>query len=512
MLELMIRSIVLGALATVAAHFFERGLGNLRMAMRHAWVFALLATGLLPFIPQLSATSSGADLVPQIALPAIVITGGGAGRAAGVDPWLLAWLALSGVIALAYAVSYVRLQRARRTWQPARMADGDVFVSDRFGPAIFGFIRPRIVVPRWIESVSAEEQRLILLHEREHIRARDHVLLLLCMVATVAMPWNPFVWLQTRKLRFTLETDCDQRVLAAVPDRARYATLLVDVGSRQMGLFLTAALAEHRNGLEQRIMMIARTMIRNRWKAAALTVLGIGVTAVACESRYPQEPQPTREAVRMVKSADKVPYTAEGGLPSPNAAELIDKHYPPLLRDAGIGGTVRVRVAIKESGQIGALELVGTSGHPALDEAGLRVAKEMMLPTMVDPQNTIYDYSLVFDPNMRAKQRVPLRALRTEPSGAMKERVPTPALLNREEVSRALVREYPPTLRDAGIGGETLVLVRIDEAGRVYDRKLEVSSGHTALDEAALKVAASFRFEPVKIEGWVPIPVTFAAR
>jgi hypothetical protein len=40
-----------------------------------------------------------------------------------------------------------------------------------------------------------------------------------------------------------------------------------------------------------------------------------------------------------------------------------------------------------------------------------------------------------------------------------------PSILNREEVTRALEREYPSLLRDAGIGGTVLVWFFIDEEG-----------------------------------------------
>ena len=61
-----------------------------------------------------------------------------------------------------------------------------------------------------------------------------------------------------------------------------------------------------------------------------------------------------------------------------------------------------------------------------------------------------------------------------------------PYYTNKEELQRALVREYPALLRDAGIGGTVVVWFFIDEAGEVQKAQLKTSSGHTALDEAAL--------------------------
>jgi outer membrane biosynthesis protein TonB len=44
-----------------------------------------------------------------------------------------------------------------------------------------------------------------------------------------------------------------------------------------------------------------------------------------------------------------------------------------------------------------------------------------------------------------------------------------PSILNRNDVVRAMEREYPPLLRDAGIGGTVLIYFFIDEEGRVQD-------------------------------------------
>lgn len=92
-----------------------------------------------------------------------------------------------------------------------------------------------------------------------------------------------------------------------------------------------------------------------------------------------------------------------------------------------------------------------------------------------------------------------------------------PDLTNEREVQRALEREYPPLLRDAGIGGQVLVYFFIDENGRVQRTQVNKSSGHAALDEAALKVADVFKFTPAlnrdkKVPVWISIPITFQTR
>lgn len=92
-----------------------------------------------------------------------------------------------------------------------------------------------------------------------------------------------------------------------------------------------------------------------------------------------------------------------------------------------------------------------------------------------------------------------------------------PSLQNLTEVQRALVREYPTVLRDAGIGGTVTVWFFIDEDGRVQQTRIDQSSGYEGLDQAALNVAQVYRFSPAlnrenRVPVWVSLPITFQVR
>ena len=92
-----------------------------------------------------------------------------------------------------------------------------------------------------------------------------------------------------------------------------------------------------------------------------------------------------------------------------------------------------------------------------------------------------------------------------------------PEIRNREEVRFALQREYPPLLRDAGLGGVVQIWFFIDEEGKVVRTQVHESSGHQALDEAALKVADIIQFSPAlnrdkRVPVWISLPVTFHTR
>ena len=92
-----------------------------------------------------------------------------------------------------------------------------------------------------------------------------------------------------------------------------------------------------------------------------------------------------------------------------------------------------------------------------------------------------------------------------------------PEILNRGEVLQALMRLYPPALRDAGIGGTVEVWFFISEDGTVLDSRVSEPSTHVQLNEAALEVANVFKFSPALnreaiVEVWIQLPITFEVR
>ena len=74
--------------------------------------------------------------------------------------------------------------------------------------------------------------------------------------------------------------------------------------------------------------------------------------------------------------------------------------------------------------------------------------------------------------------------------------------------------EYPPLLREHGIGGTVWLRVWVDSDGRPADVKLAKGSGYRLFDEAALRVVALWRFIPAqtgeqKLASWVEFPIRF---
>lgn len=108
-------------------------------------------------------------------------------------------------------------------------------------------------------------------------------------------------------------------------------------------------------------------------------------------------------------------------------------------------------------------------------------------------------------------------AVRTVASGTVPTRTAAPQPLQGEAALKAteqLQRElyYPVEAIERGLQGDALVLLFLDGSGTVIAARLEGSSGHALLDDAALRAARSLRALPPGAPREALLPVRFRLR
>jgi protein TonB len=90
-------------------------------------------------------------------------------------------------------------------------------------------------------------------------------------------------------------------------------------------------------------------------------------------------PPVTREGTEEARRVDRfTPMTVKPELKNRSeVARELERRYPRLLRESGIGGAPVIWFYIDEQGVVQRTELKQTSGYPTLDEAALAVARVM---------------------------------------------------------------------------------------------------------------------------------------
>jgi beta-lactamase regulating signal transducer with metallopeptidase domain len=336
MLYLLALSSMLG-LAAVSA---ERALRWLNMPVRGTWALALLGTpavallvartGGLRLLGSSESSSSGtaaaaptlgADSVSALerwvasaeaivldpfvgALNTVLASAGALDR-----PLLAVWGACSAGVLLALLVSLRRLHLASRNWPRRRVEGRDVRVSEDLGPAVLGIGRAEVVLPTWVLEQDPASRRLIVLHESEHLEARDGTLLFAGLLVAAAFPWNPLAWWQLRRLRLAVELDCDRRVLRSGVGLREYASLLLEAGSRRAVPFgSTAAFVHFDSQLGRRIRMMMENRKAPRYVPAAVALtMAAAILIVACSAPAPLETD-------TVAAAEQAPQAVAGKL------------------------------------------------------------------------------------------------------------------------------------------------------------------------------------------------------
>jgi beta-lactamase regulating signal transducer with metallopeptidase domain len=317
MLASFVYFLVVAVLLSAAALAAERVIRLARGASRWIWLTAMIASILIPcVVSYVSIQIPGTNATPaapaaphavvlreatSVHLPAL--TWGGPLYAAApymnreVDSLLRAgWMLASIVLLAALAVNGITLAARKRGWAKSTIAGIPVNIAPDLGPAIVGLLRPRIVVPRWLLTAPAGQQRWVIEHEQAHLEAGDPMLLAVAVVLVVLMPWNLPLWWQLHRLRHAIEVDCDSRVLRgrrADADAAEeYGMTLIEIGRRRSRTFgAVAAMSETRSLLERRIrIMISHPGTWLKLSAIPLAAFALGLTAVAAQITPPSTP------------------------------------------------------------------------------------------------------------------------------------------------------------------------------------------------------------------------------
>ena len=555
-------AILLG-LAAVAAESAYRSSGN---SGRWAWAAAMSASVALPVLAWLGLSLRSVPVVTQAALiplaplaaPVTQVSGGGVAPAGPtVDQILMVmWVVVTGVMLLYMALSWAAIIRDRRHWRHASMGGIRVALTPDTGPAAWGVRHPEILLPEWVTELESRVRRLMLLHEGEHVRAGDTRLVLAGLLLLAAAPWNIPLWWQFRRLRQAIELDCDARVLKRAPDARRYGSLLLEVGRRRTAPVMVVALADPPSFLERRIRLITtRATGRSMRHVGGLALIAGSLVAVAICTRDPMAAQglPVEVAAAMVPALDDVARVVafepaarvdqsapRGGPESAGTADasIADFSGPvapaersqsapesrgPSASDPGVG--IATIDAGDDPGAGGVIDVQTRTERMRMAPDGTPEASLAQATTVPAPAATVPAGrpSIETTTERRTEEVVSPGPTEAPPQQSGAERVAEPdvtaqpRLENVAEIQTLIEREYPPLLRDAGIGGLANVWFLIAEDGSIERTQLAVGSGHPKLDQAALRIAAAARFSPALSRGvaksaWVSLPISFVSR
>ncbi len=289
------------------------------------------------------------------------------------DLTIALWLLGSAVS----AVHFLRLQRRFRRLLGRIVDRGDGIKraeSTVIGPAVLGLLRPQIVVPADFEQrFDAEQQALILTHERSHLRRGDLFANALATALRTIYWFNPLIHYAAVRMRHDHELASDADVLNQHPHaRRRYADTLLNAQLAVPGLPV-GCLWQSSHPLKERIIMLKQAPLpRSRISLGLATglVLTLGVSALAWSM------QPARQSAAG-ESTDPTPTTvaANAGDSGPSYRALKPPRYPKEALDAAQSGRLVLDVGVDAEGLPTDVSVASATNPGVFDAVAIEAVK-----------------------------------------------------------------------------------------------------------------------------------------
>ena len=176
------------------------------------------------------------------------------------------------ILLLLYSIStYYLVTQDSKT--AIRLKD-NIYQSEYFKtPFVVGYIKPKIIIPF---NLDEESQKIIIEHEKVHIRRKDYIIRILFYIGCIIYCVNPFVWIAYHLFIKDMEMSCDEEVLLKYNENNKtYSQILFDVATEKQ-YKMPRPLAFGEKSVKQRIINILK------WKKPNKNKMIFGISICLC--------------------------------------------------------------------------------------------------------------------------------------------------------------------------------------------------------------------------------------
>ena len=134
------------------------------------------------------------------------------------------WLIVALAILIALTVIYIT---TKKETDDAKFLEKGIYLSDKVsGPAVYGIIRPKIILP---VSCEGKDLEYVIQHEKTHIRRLDNLWRIIGFIVASLHWFNPLSWIFLKCFLEDLELACDEMAVAKYDkeERKDYARALL---------------------------------------------------------------------------------------------------------------------------------------------------------------------------------------------------------------------------------------------------------------------------------------------
>jgi TonB family protein len=395
-------------------------------------------------------------------------------------------------------------------------------------PVTFGVVSPVVLLPRSVESLSAEARRGVVCHELLHVARRDWPWILVEELVRTAFWYHPAVWWLLARLDLSREQVVDDRVVRHTSARRSYMDALVSFADRADTVAPSLAFLRRRHlrarlqQLNREGRMTARRLVGTL--AALLVVLGgatsVVVSALPLDLSALQAPSAARLEIRLAEAAPAPGLEEVTGGDPPRRLYL---HATPVVTGADVlradlidAGGAGFNVGVQFSPEAAERLRRATAAHIGRPAAILIDGRVALVVTVRAPVGEAAMLSGI----TRDRAEALVRSLTPATRGAQdagQEAEPRRDVVDHDDegvTAPRLVRnvrpQYTREAMDAKVQGTVMLDAVVEVDGTVgavtVTKSLDTEYG---LDEEAIDAARQWRFEPGRKDG-TPVAVRVA--
>ena len=150
----------------------------------------------------------------------------------------------------------------------------NIYFNEYFkSPFVVGYIKPKIIIPYDLDD---ESKKIIIEHEKVHIRRKDYIIRLVFYLACIIHCINPLVWVAYHYFCKDMEMSCDEEVLLKYNESNKtYSNVLLSAATEKQ-YELPRPLAFGEKSVKERIINVLK------WKKPKKSKILLGICICLC--------------------------------------------------------------------------------------------------------------------------------------------------------------------------------------------------------------------------------------
>jgi len=260
-------------------------------------------------------------------------------------------------------------------------------------PAVVGFLRPVLLLPKGIEErLTPEQVSAVLAHERCHVAWRDNLAAALHMLVEALFWFHPLIWWLGARLVDERERACDERVLADGHPPESYAEGILRVCEHYLQSSLSCVAGVGGAHLRQRIEAIMNNRLIETLSGIQKLVIGVAASATI--------------AVPLAVGVLTSPHAyAQAGASSTEKPNLLTQLWAPTFKDTDISPiAVPLAVGVPTSPHAYAQAGASSTEKPNFStRLWTPNFKDADITTIAEAVSAATGKNFIIDPRVRAK-------------------------------------------------------------------------------------------------------------